>query len=101
VLLYNVTTLVAPDIQEQWFQWMQESHIPMVMQTGCFLGYRIGRLLDQDESEGITYTIQYEVADRLQYENYIQKHAESLREDAIRLFGSQILSFRTLLEVVS
>jgi hypothetical protein len=41
MILYNVTVKIEADAQEDWLQWMKSTHIPDVMDTGLFLGYRI------------------------------------------------------------
>ncbi len=38
---------------------MKQEHIPEIMATGLFHDYRFCRLLEQDDSDGPTYTIQY------------------------------------------
>jgi len=59
MILYNVTVKIDRAIDADWLQWMRERHIPEVMDTGIFTENKLYRLLDQDESEGITYAIQY------------------------------------------
>ncbi|MBS1592236.1 MAG: DUF4286 family protein, partial [Bacteroidetes bacterium] len=59
MLIYNVTTHVHHTIHQQWLQWMQEKHIPNVMATECFSKHQFVRVLETDETEGVTYAIQY------------------------------------------
>ena len=50
MIIYNVTvSLVDTTIQEDWLHWMKTKHIPDVMNTGCFLGNKICRLMVDDE----------------------------------------------------
>ena len=37
----------------------KEEHIPEVMSSGQFSDYKFFRLLEQDETDGVTYIIQY------------------------------------------
>lgn len=54
MLIYNITTKVDHSIADAWLQWMKEEHIPEVIATGCFSQSRILRLLEVDETDGLT-----------------------------------------------
>jgi hypothetical protein len=74
MIIYNVTTKVTHTIHQSWLAWIKQEHIPEVMNTGLFHDYRICRLLEQDDSEGPTYTIQYATDTLENYYTYIQEH---------------------------
>lgn len=101
MLIYNVTTKVSWKIHEAWVAWMKEKHIPEVMEKGCFTQYRFARLLETDETEGPTYTIQYYAEGREPYQRYIEFHAPALRKDALDTWGDQFIGFRSLMELVN
>jgi hypothetical protein len=101
MLIYNVTTKVALDIHVEWLNWMKEEHIPEVLATEMFSHHLIVRLLETDESDGMTYAVQYFSSSRELYENYINHFAPVLREKALKRWGSRIISFRTLMEVIN
>ncbi|HVZ26185.1 MAG TPA: DUF4286 family protein, partial [Sediminibacterium sp.] len=92
MMLYNVTTHVQHAIAADWLQWMQESHIPAVMQTGCFRDYRILKLLETDESEGLTFAVQYTIDDKELYESYLRLHAPALRQEISSRWGNQVIA---------
>ncbi|MGE5521009.1 MAG: DUF4286 family protein, partial [Candidatus Dadabacteria bacterium] len=48
MIIYNVTTKINASVADSWLRWMQQEHIPEVMDTGCFSEYRFARLLEQD-----------------------------------------------------
>jgi len=100
-VLYNITTKVTPTIAEDWLHWMQEEHIPAILSTGLFTEHRLFRLLDQDDSEGPTYSLQLTAGDRNQYEAYLQQFASELRAATYQKWGNQFISFRSLLEFVN
>lgn len=99
--IYNVTTSVDNTIQTVWLQWMQQIHIPEVLQTGCFTGSRLVRLLEIDDINGVTYAVQYFIEHKADYDRYIDLYAASLRENAIRKWGNKTISFRSLMEVIN
>ncbi len=101
MLIYNVTTGVDKHIEQEWVIWMKEIHIPDVMKTQLFVGYRMYRVLSAGEDDTVSYAIQYQARSISQIEQYLDNFAPSLREEAKKKFGDKAVSFRTLLEEVS
>lgn len=99
--IYNVTSLVASEIHEDWLKWMKESHIPRVIATGLFSHHRILRLRDTDESEGVTYAMQYFCSSREAYDLYQAKYSPALRDEVREKWSEGVVSFRTLMEVIN
>jgi hypothetical protein len=100
MIIYNVTIKVEAAIANEWLQWMQEIHIPEVMQTGCFTDYKILRLLEVDETEGPTYAIQYNAESKAIYNQYILKFAPALRDKTYQKWGDRFIAFRSVMQVV-
>jgi DNA-directed RNA polymerase beta' subunit len=100
MLIYNVTTGVDKKIEQDWLVWMKEVHIPEVMKTQMFLGFRIYRVLTAEQDDTVSYAIQYQVQSIHQLEQYLDKYAPALREEVKKKFGDKAVSFRTLLEEV-
>src|SRR5688500_13838460 len=100
MIIYNVTTKVSVLVKDRWVEWMKQEHIPEVMATGMFHDYRFCRLLEQDDSDGPTYTIQYFTDTLENYYTYIQEHAPMLRQKGFDAFGDQFVAFRTVMQVV-
>jgi len=98
--IYNVTTHVAHSIKEAWIDWMEKKHIPEIMEKGCFSKYQLCKLLETDESEGLTYTVQFYAESKALYNRYIENYAPALREEAFRSWGDKIIGFRSLMEIV-
>ncbi len=99
MIIYNVTINVDDESHLQWLTWMQKEHIPAVLSTGLFTGYRICRLLEVDD-EGSTYSIQYSLNGLAEYNEYREKHAPRLQKEVLDKFKDKFTAFRTLLEVV-
>ncbi len=98
MITYNVTVKVEPEIAEEWLNWMKEEHMPEVVQTGLFTGYRLSRLLEQDEAEGITFSAQYFCRTLDDYKTYISDYAASMREKGFARFGSRFIAFRSVMQ---
>ena len=100
MIIYNVTTKVSWEINDVWLEWMKSEHIPQMLQTGCFFDSRILRLLEIDDDEGPTYAVQYHASGNDKYSEYLQQHAAVLRKHAHAKWGTQIISFRSVMEVL-
>lgn len=100
MFIYNVTTKVDPSIHEIWVEWMKQTHIPDIMKTGCFTEFQFVKLLEQDESDGPTYAVQYRAASKADYNRYLEIHANQLRNQVFAVWGNKFISFRSLMQVV-
>ncbi len=100
MILYNVTVKVDHAAHQDWLAWMQQTHIPEVLATGYFVEGRLWKLLDQDESEGLTYAVQYKALSLEQYEAYRDRAAPALQAATRERYGDQLVAFRTLLQSV-
>jgi len=99
MLLYNVTVIIEDAAAEEWLQWMQEIHIPEVMETGKFVSHRLLKVLDSP-NEGVTYCTQYIAESLADYEDYQQNYAPTLQAAVQQKFENRLVSFRTLMEFV-
>lgn len=102
MIIYNVTLNVEDQIREEWLEWMRETHIPEVLQTGLFKGHKFLRLLDDaDENRtGTTYAVQYYLESVEDFLAYTEHFAPALQEKTQAKYGERVLGFRTLLEEV-
>ena len=101
MIVYNITIKIDPAIETAWLQWQKNEHIPEIMASGYFTGTKFFHLLEQDESEGITYVVQYTAATLDDYHNYIKAFAAALREKALAKWGNRFIAFRTVMEIVN
>ena len=99
MILYNITINIDHDCHLKWLEWMKDKHIPDVLNTGLFLNAKICRI-HAEEQGGISYSIQYLLKNKSDYENYQKSHAQRLQKDHNIKFGGKFVAFRTLLEVV-
>lgn len=100
MFVYNVTIKVSKEIQAAWLLWLREEHIPEVLSTGCFIDASVYRLLEVDDSEGPTYSVQYKAESKAQYNLYIEQHAAALRQKSFEKWGDRFIAFRSLLQAV-
>lgn len=100
MIVYNITMKIDPEIKTEWLEWQKSEHIPDVMATGLFTSYNFFHLLNQDETDGITYVIQYFASSIENYDHYIKNFALQLRQKALEKWKDGIVAFRSVMEFV-
>jgi Domain of unknown function (DUF4286) len=100
MIIYNITTKVHTSVDAAWLHWQQHEHTPETMATGFFTSHKLFRLLEQDDSDGNTYAIQYTAITKEHYNLYMIEHAQLLRQKALEKWGDKTISFRSVLEVI-
>jgi hypothetical protein len=100
MIIYNVTLKVEKQVSGEWITWMKTEHMPDLMATGLFTDCRLSRLLEQDETDGFTFTAQYICNSLAEYNTYIDEYATEMRDKALKLFAGKFVAFRTIMEVI-
>lgn len=100
MLIYNVTITLDADIEQDWLQWMKETHVPDVMMTGMFVSYRMGRLLSHEHTESEIYTVQYLAKDMAHLQRYLEEFAAELQKATKLRYDGKYAVFRTVMELV-
>lgn len=99
MILYNVTLILDEPIEQEWLLWMKETHIPEVMATECFIGYRMLKVLDSP-NEGVTYCVQYTTNSLVDYERYQTNFAPQLQASLNSMFKNRFVAYRSLMEFI-
>jgi len=100
MIIYNVTINIDESVHDKWLEWMQEKHIPEVLETGKFIKAKMAKVLLEEEMGGITYSIQYTAENKEILEKYYAEDAERMREEVSKHFGNKFVAFRTELAVI-
>jgi hypothetical protein len=100
MFVYNITTKIAWDIADEWLDWQREEYIPEVMATNLFDEFKLFRLLDHEDHEGPTYTLQLFTTDEDRYKLYLKEHAQSIQQKVFGKWGNQFLAHRTCMQLV-
>lgn len=101
MLIYNVTVQVERNIADAWLNWLQHEHIPEVLQTGCFVKHQVVRLVNDEETNTVTYATQYYVESEMELNGYLNEHAPVLRQRGFERWGNRFIAFRTIMEVIN
>lgn len=101
MIIYNVTIQLQHNIEEAWVSWMKETHIPDVMNTNCFEKFQMVKLLEIDETDGVTYAVQYYASNYLNYKYYTENFAKQLQQQSFDEWGNQFIAFRSIMQIVN
>ncbi len=100
MIVYSVTIKIDLTAHDEWLNWMKEEHISEVINTGLFLNAKFHRVLNEDESDGVTYNVQYSANSISDYFDYRDTFATKLQQKANDKFEGKFVAFRTLLKEV-
>jgi Domain of unknown function (DUF4286) len=101
MIAYNITTKVDWAILTDWLIWVEREHIPEIMDTKLFDQHKIYRLLDQDDQEGPTFTIQYFTSSKERYREYMDSFAFLFQERANNKWKNQFITHHSAMELVN
>ncbi|EAZ81730.1 DUF4286 family protein [Algoriphagus machipongonensis] len=100
MILYNITFTVFNEIEEDFVQWMKETHIPDIFATGLFTEHRFFRLLNSPDDHATNYSLQFYAENTGKLIEYESRFAHALRYETQARYGQKALAFRTLMEAV-
>ncbi len=100
MFVYNVSLKLEWEIVEAWLKWMREEHLQEVLDTGCFTEAKMFKLLDQDDSEGPTFIVQYTCNKKIDYLKYKTHFAPALQQKGAEKFEQKMVAFRSLMEQI-
>ena len=100
MIVYNETVKIDLSAHDLFIKWMKEEHMPRVMETGCFVDSKVYRILQEDETEGISYAFQYFANSMGDYFNYQRNFAATLQKQGLDLFPGKYSLFATILKEV-
>lgn len=100
MILYNITFTVSNDIEEDFVQWMKDTHIPDVFATGLFIEHKFFRLLNSPDDSVTNYSVQFFAESTKKLIEYESRFANALRYETQARYGEKAMPFRTLMESV-
>ena len=100
MIIYSVTITLDAAFEAEWLDWMQRTHVPDVLRTGCFLDCGIYKVADA-AAEAPAYVMQYHCRSREEYERYRNNFAPALQKDHTERFAGRFRGSRQLLERIT
>lgn len=99
-VLYNVTVSLDSTIESDWLIWMQTTHIPDVLTTGCFTRCVLSKVNGHEPNE-CTYSILYWAKDQETLNHYFETHAEALQDHHKKRYDGNFVAFRTTMNLIN
>lgn len=97
MIIYSVTVAIEKAFAQDWQDWMLAHHIPEVIATGCFVGYKFHKQLEPAPEEGfITYNTRYECESLEKLATYQQHFAPALQKDHATRYEGKFKAFRNV-----
>lgn len=99
MIIYSVTVSIEHEIESEWKNWMLDTHIPAVMDTGYFSQYRFHKILEPVvDPDRISYNVLYSIASLDKLNQYRQNEAPRLQEAHLERYGEQAIAIRVVLD---
>lgn len=99
MVIVNLTLKIDPVFRPSLMAWIRESYIPLQLALDEVLEYRFCRLLDQDESDGLTEVLQLMLRDEAAYRHWLELPSSNLPGLLDPRYREACVSFQTALEV--
>jgi len=100
MILYNVTVAIDKKVEQEWLIWMKNIHIPEVMETNQFESHKIFKVLNTEDPQSTSYSVQYFAESMKNIQMYMAAFAPELQQKSMLKWGDKQAAFRTLLESV-
>lgn len=100
MLLYNITTGIDKEIENEWVSWMRGQYIPAVMSTDMFVDWKMFKVLHDQDENTVSYSVQYFSETIEQVVQFVEQIEPELNKELQRRYKDRHVSFRTLLEQV-
>mgnify|MGYP000692888512 CR=1 FL=1 len=100
MILYNVTVAIDKKVEDDWLIWMKNVHIPEVRETNMFVEHKFLKVLNTNDPETSSYSVQYFADSLKEIQMYMGMFAPELQQKALQKYPNKLAAFRTLLEVV-
>jgi len=101
MIILNITTQVSHAAHEAWLKWFTEEHLPAIMRTGSFTHAQWVRVRELADEEGLTYAVQLYCPDWSALDAFRINELPRFRESEKKLWGNNIFSFESVMEVIN
>ncbi len=100
MLIFNITFLVSDKVHNTWLKWVREEHIPFMIDSTYFSQPQVARVVTSDKEDGTSFSVQFHVDDLRTLKQWNQEYSAKLKANCSQNFGTEVLFFTTVLELV-
>ena len=100
MLIFNTTYLVSDEVHDAFRMWVQEEHIPFMLQFKLFSHPQVAKVIADPGQDGTSYSVQFHVHDMETLKLWKERYGFSFQENCAHKFGTEAIFFSTVLELV-
>lgn len=100
MLIFNTTYLVSDKARATWLVWVREEHIPFMLNSTYFKHPQVARIITSAEQEGTSFSVQFHVNDMGTLKRWNQEFSAIFKENCSQQFGTEVIFFTTVLDIV-
>lgn len=97
MIVYNNTMNVSHEKHEEFITWCKNEMIPDLMSKGFFTECKLFRLLNIDETDGPTYSMQLYCNTMADFERFQNSINVEDRKKAEAMWGDHVYYYRTIM----
>jgi len=97
LIIYSITYAIDTTIENEWIEYMHSTHIPLIMNTGCFSSFQHTRIIPE-QGHDLAFNIQFSCANLNNLDNYLDEKKESDESELNQKYQGKFASFFTKLE---
>ena len=101
MFIFNTTYLVSDKVHDTWLKWVREQHIPFMLESSYFSRPQVARVITSDKQEGTSFSVQFHVQDMQTLKLWNQKYSLLFQEKCSQEFGTEVIFFTTVLELIN
>jgi hypothetical protein len=98
--VYNITTNIEGASEQEWILWMQETHIPEMLETGKFLSAKMCKVLVEEDMGGVTYSVQYTSETKEALEAFYKEDSINLKNKMNSKYAGKFVFFETEMKLI-
>ena len=97
--IYSVAITIKKEVEKEWLEWMNETHLGDVMATGYFESWKMLKMLiPASTNDEVSYVVQYSFSSMDKYEEYAKKESAKLQSEHAQKFPGKFKAARAVLE---
>jgi hypothetical protein len=100
MLIFNITFLVSDKVHGSWLKWVREEHIPFMLNSTYFTQPQVARIITSDKEDGTSFSVQFHINDMRTLKKWNQEYSNVFQQNCSQNFGTEVLFFTTVLEIV-
>jgi hypothetical protein len=98
--IYNTTFCLEDSVLEAWKNWLDDEYIPLMTAGGDFANLHILRVLTENAGDALSISVQFSVETLVSVDRWRKEKEPLLAASVTREFGTKVLYFSTVLEVL-